>query len=116
MSKDGTALKVKNVEDRGPDGKFLPGNKLSPGVAVHNKNRRMYQETLNECVSKDDFAEVTKVLLGKAKEGEGWAIKELLDRLLGKAKQVAEVDVKASGVDPATVVNQIAIILGIDDE
>lgn len=107
---------------RTPDGKFAKGNRPGPGQGkgVLYKDRIRYADILRDCVTDEDFADVAKVLLSKAKAGEAFFVKELLDRLLGKPKQIAEVDVRQQNVDPRIVVEQISLILGItnkeDDE
>lgn len=70
----------------GPDGRFLPGNPGGPGnpraAAVG-----VWREALAEAVSAEDLGEVLGVLVAKAKAGEPWAVRELLDRCLGRPKQ-----------------------------
>ncbi len=52
-------------------------------------------------ISDDDIAKVVKKLVTEAKKGTPWAVKELLDRTLGKARPEAEVDMKPPPVMPS---------------
>lgn len=54
------------------------------------KENRRWQNTLNRAISQDDskrLRDAAEALLDKAAAGEPWAIKELGDRLDGKAAQ-----------------------------
>lgn len=75
-----------NGDSRAPDGRFLPGNSAGRGNPL-NKRVQMLRNALLAAVTEEDVAEVVQVLLGKAKAGKVPAIRELLDRLLGKAPQ-----------------------------
>lgn len=71
--------------DSGRDkrGRFTEGNPGGPG----NPNARQaaaLRSTIREAVTPEDMAEVMRVLLDKAKAGELAAIRELLDRTIGK--------------------------------
>ena len=52
---------------------------------------------LAETVTEADVREVIAQLLEKAKGGEPWAVKEFLDRTLGKADQRLEVTGEGGG-------------------
>ena len=99
-----------------PDGKFKKGNPGGGGKAALYKDKIRYNDLLRKCVTDDEFKKVAAKLLEKAQEGEGWAIRELMDRLMGKPKQVAEVDITQNNIDPKTVINNIAILLGVSDD
>ena len=45
---------------------------------------------LTETITAEDIRAVINVLLERAKAAEPWAVKELLDRCLGKAHQTTE--------------------------
>lgn len=107
---------IKNGELRGPDGRFKKGGPGGPGNAAIIRDRVRYQSLLRDCVTDKDFIKVAKKLLEKAQDGESWAVAELLNRLMGKPRQVAEVDIKQTNVDPRQVVNNIALILGLSDD
>jgi hypothetical protein len=68
---------------RGPDGRFAAGNKGGPGNPALQRVHQL-RTVLAECVSDRDFRTVVKKLLAQAKKGNIDAIKELLNRLLGK--------------------------------
>jgi hypothetical protein len=117
MAKDKEIAKVEPKGQRDGQGRFLKGWKGGPGNAnAITPDRVRFGNILKNSVSDADFEKVAQVLLAQAQSGEPWAIKELLDRLLGKSKQVAEVDLTTHHVDPATVVTQIGIILGLNKE
>ena len=99
-----------------PDGKFAKGNPGGKGAAILTKDKVRYGDILRKCVSDEDFKKVSAKLLERAVAGEPWAIRELMDRLMGKPKQFAEVDLSATYVDPKTIVNNVAILLGITED
>lgn len=61
-----------------------------------NKNAhkgRMWHDALRKAITQDDGKRLRKaaeILLDKAAEGEGWAIREIADRLDGKPFQSVE--------------------------
>ena len=117
MAKDKEIAKVEPKGQRDGEGRFLKGWKGGPGNANGiTPDRVRFGKILKECVSDEDFEKVVRVLVKQAQDGHPFAIKELLDRLLGKSKQVAEVDLTTHHVDPATVVTQIGIILGLNKD
>jgi hypothetical protein len=70
--------------------RFAKGNPGGPGDQagpMANKFRCL----LLFCVQEEDFKEVMRRLVAAAKAGESWAIKELLDRIIGKPKQQVDV-------------------------
>jgi hypothetical protein len=64
-------------------GRFLPGNPGGPGNP-QACNVATWRKTLAEAVSAEDITQVVQRLVAAAKAGEPWAVRELLDRLLGK--------------------------------
>lgn len=77
---------------------FEPGNKLSVKAKV-------FDQALRRAIASDDGARVRKAadtLLNLAAEGEAWALRELIDRLDGKAVQIAEISVSDSRPDELT--------------
>jgi hypothetical protein len=72
-------------------GKFKKGNPGGPG----NPNvRRLgeYQQAIREAVTLDDLKKVIQRVLSKAQAGDMMAVKELLDRVVGKAGVVKNAD------------------------
>ena len=76
-------------EKRGPDGRYLPGTCGGPGNP-HAGAVAAWRKALVLAVSPADLEAVIRVLLERAKAGEPWAVKELLDRCLGRAPAEAE--------------------------
>ena len=71
------------VETRDGRGRFLPGNPGGPGNP-QARNVATWRKALAEAVSAEDVTQVAQRLVDAAKAGEPWAVRELLDRLLGK--------------------------------
>ena len=76
---------------RGKDGKFLPGNKLSRGNPFA---RRViaWRRAFIRAVPLPDLVEVVQMLIESAKKGESWAVREVLNRCLGRAEPPVEAD------------------------
>jgi hypothetical protein len=72
-------------------GRFTTGNKLSKGNPQH---RRMAEarRKLHAAVSDDDLAEIVRKLVEKAKAGEPWATRYLLDQLAGRAMESISIE------------------------
>ncbi len=66
---------------------------------------------LAESVTAEDIRAVLTVLVEKAKAGEPWAVKEFLDRTLGKADQRLEV----TGADGGPVETHVTLRLKFAD-
>ena len=75
--------------DRDAHGRFARGNSGGPGNP-HIKTVAAWRSALARVVSPADIEAVLRKLLERAKAGEPWAIKELLDRCLGKPRAEAE--------------------------
>lgn len=70
---------------------FKPGESGNPSGA---KTEKRFLSALNKAIAQDDSKKLRKAadkLLDLAAEGEAWAIKELADRLDGRAVQIADV-------------------------
>lgn len=68
------------------DGQFKKGNKAA--------SKRVFRDALNRAIKQrqgDALRDVAEALLDQALNGEGWAIKELADRIEGKAVQAQEI-------------------------
>jgi hypothetical protein len=78
---------------RQANGRFAPGNAGGPGNP-HGRRVAQLRAVLLETVTDDDLRAVVQRLVGLAKSGHVPAIRELLDRLLGKG--VATVAVEQS--------------------
>lgn len=73
---------------RDGQGRFLPGNPGGPGNPLAGRVHQ-YRTALAEAVTEDDIRAVIGKLVAAARAGERWAIRELLDRCLGKPMQTA---------------------------
>lgn len=68
---------------RATGGRFAPGNKYGRGNP-NNLKAQQLRNTLLSAVTEDDLLKVTRKLIAMAKQGDLGAIRELLDRVLGK--------------------------------
>ena len=76
------------ASDRNSHGQFLPGNQAAVGHGnPHADKAQTWRTALAETVTEDDLRSVIAKLVEKARAGERWAVRELLDRCLGKSVQ-----------------------------
>lgn len=73
-------------------GKFLPGNKLGTGGDPYAARKTQFRTVLMEAFTPAEMLKVANALLKAARKGEPWAVRELLDRMLGKPKEHLELD------------------------
>ena len=83
-------------------GRFVPGTCGGPGNP-NAKRVSEWRQALVEAVSKEDLVEVIKRLVVAAKAGEPWAVREVLDRCLGKPR--VQIAVEAGDAPLKTYVN-----------
>ena len=76
---------------RGPNGRFAKGNPGGPGNPHAQRTARL-RALLLDSVSDDDFTSVVAELVAMAKGGDLAAIRELLDRIMGKPKATIELE------------------------
>ena len=95
---------------------FEKGNKLG---GRRRKEKFVYAALLMELKAAGEdlpcLREVMKVLIAQAKEGQPWAIRELIDRIDGKAMQAVEIDSHEDRTINVTVAEQagrISALLG----
>ena len=93
------------VATRDSKGRFLPGNPGGPGNPQAGSVGR-WRQALAEAVSADDLARVAQKLVAAAKAGEPWAVRELLDRCLGKPHVQVELQADADYVREYTEMEQ----------
>jgi hypothetical protein len=80
------------VSDGGRDpsnGRFAPGNRLSKGNHVGKKTAR-FRGRLFRAVSNEDFDEMARQLIDRAKAGERWAIQLALAYFCGPPEDVTQ--------------------------
>lgn len=70
--------------------RFQPGGKPGPGNpwAAHVEK---FRSALFRCLKPSDFKAIARKLIESAKAGEPWAIREVLDRAIGRTTQMVEV-------------------------
>ena len=81
---------------RAAGGRFAGGNAGGPGNP-HAQRVAKFRSVLLQNVTQADLKAVARMLVEKAKAREPWAVRELLDRVLGKAQ--ANEDVTAGAGD-----------------
>jgi hypothetical protein len=109
------------LEARDKKGRFVKGNPGGPG----NPNARKvanWRQTMAQSVSDDDLADAITQLKKAARAGKPWAIRELLDRCLGKPAVHVELQ---AGADEMARYNEVLAaessrlndlrVLGIED-
>ena len=69
-------------------GQFVTGNSGGPGRKPGPQPR--YRGALIRCVDQEPFGQIVAQVIKAAKAGEPWALREMLDRTLGKASQPIE--------------------------
>ena len=73
-------------------GRFVGGNAGGPGNP-HAKKVAKLRSAMLSAVTQKDFREVVKALIQRAKAGDVAAIRELLDRCIGKPTQPLDIEV-----------------------
>ena len=72
-------------------GRFAKGNPGGPGNP-HAAAVGAWRSALAKSVTPDDLQDVIGQLLKQAKDGEPWAIRELLNRCLGRPEQALTIE------------------------
>ncbi len=68
---------------RGPNGRFIPGNKLGKGNP-HGRAVNQLRTVLFEVVTPQRFRKAVDAVLTKAERGDRQALSDLCDRMLGR--------------------------------
>ena len=76
---------------RSEKGRFLPGNPGGPGNPYAKKVAEFRSRVL-AVISVEDCDAVLRTLTALAIAGESWAVKEFLDRVMGKAKETVQIE------------------------
>jgi len=100
------------IEKDPKTGKFLPGNRGGPG-SPYKKKIGQFRRAVIEAVTPEDVQEVIDKLMGEAKAGKPWAVREFLDRVVGKPDQKLSVDADVSGDDVREAVNRLMSVRGV---
>jgi hypothetical protein len=99
-----------NGNGRAPNGTFVVGNKGGPGGSQYALRVAEFRAALVDAVTPDDVAGIIRKLVEKAKAGDNFAARELLDRLLGKPDQSHKI-VAAIGTNAFTPEQVAEVIL-----
>ena len=76
---------------RDSQGRFVAGNAGGPGNPYARRVARL-RSLLLEAVGEEDLLELIQALIGQAKAGDLAAIREVLDRCLGKTSRIEQAD------------------------
>lgn len=87
-----------NGAERNQAGRFVKGNRLG---GRRRRNRDAIESAFLKAVTADDLGDLARVLLKKAKAGNITALRELLDRVLGRPR-VADARVPGLDLGPLT--------------
>ena len=87
MTRDNETTPSPNGDNGGRDGsgRFAAGNPGGPGNPYASAVSK-WRRALSAAVTPQDIQDIVLRLVDKAKAGEAWAIKEVLDRTLGRPK------------------------------
>ena len=92
MSGNGNGKPSPNGENgRDANGRFVPGWKGGPGNPYAKKVAEFRSRVL-AVISVEDCDAVLRKLTKQAIAGESWAVKEFLDRVMGKAKETVQIE------------------------
>lgn len=69
---------------RGPGGRFLPGHSAPGPGNPQLRNVSRFRAIIMEATSDEDVEEIWKGLKEEARKKKPWAIREFLDRIIGK--------------------------------
>lgn len=102
MIAERTSQGTERVDADGRDiatGRFVKGVwKGGKGGNPHAAKAAEFRAAVFETITRQDIADVIRVLIAEAKKGEPWAVQELLDRALGKA-EAADLLSKVEGLE-----------------
>ena len=104
------AMESPSTNGRTASGRFAKGNAGGPGNP-HAKRVTALRNALLAAVTEADIKAVAAALVARAKAGEVAAAREVLDRLIGKARQTEEQESPAEWtVSPQIAERALAII------
>ena len=92
MGVETTCAPLSNGSDgRDSHGRFCKGNRGGPGNPIAQQVSQI-RRVLLSAVTEEDLVEIVQSLINKAKAGDTLAAREILDRLMGKAKVTMEIE------------------------
>jgi len=81
----------RSLTERNAKGQFVKGNRAAVGHKNHRaRTAQQYKETLLNCITEQDIERVVRALIKKALAGDVSAIREVLDRCLGRVSQAEQ--------------------------
>jgi len=92
-TRGGKKPQLEGKKMRNEKGQFLPGVRGGPGWG-HSMASKNFREALKNAVTLEDIRKIARMLIKRARRGDIRAAHELLDRLIGKAKQEVGVEVR----------------------
>ena len=99
------ALTPQQGHARDAGGRFQPGNRIGRlGGNPYAKRIHAFRKALHEAVEPEDITAVARMLLGLALGGDVMAIRELLNRTVGKAPERVEFEAGTSAVEIRTAI------------
>ena len=92
MGLETTRAPLSNGSDgRDSHGRFCKGNRGGPGNPIAQQVSQI-RRVLLSAVTEEDLVDIVQSLINKAKAGDTLAAREILDRLMGKAKVTMEIE------------------------
>ena len=92
MGLETTCAPLPNGSDgRDSHGRFCKGNRGGPGNPIPQQVSQI-RRVLLSAVTEEDLVDIVQSLINKAKAGDTLAAREILDRLMGKAKVTMEIE------------------------
>ena len=87
-------------------GKFMKGCKPGPGNPLSKQSNQL-RSMLLSCIDENDLADVAKVLVERAKQGEPWAVLEFFNRTAGKSPQAIDLEIGGANVGILHVIEEV---------
>jgi len=114
MSDNPTPERPKGEIVRGEGGKFAPGTCGGTGNP-NAKKVAAWRQALVDAVTAEDLEAIIRQLVVTARAGDPWAVREILDRCLGKAVAQVELSTAAGFGTLKTYINvDTARVCGLD--
>jgi len=98
---------------RDSNGRFTKGNRGGPGNP-YARRVADFRRVLLEAVSDQDLHDIARTLVEKGKAGDVMAAREVLDRMLGKAKTTLAVEVEPMELGPMRMPG-VRTLEGVED-